>query len=768
MVITVQQARQQLTQQQQVLTQARTQIERTTLPPITVAELRARGRAEILQRESQERQLQSAKQRELTKLKPAEQQLVKAEKEIVRVEEAIREQERQRAAFNKALDVFASKRPEAIFGLTKLERKFFQQISAGRQTAVKIAIEEATKKLEEKGVTEIKPVFEPGKILPVGVTGIKFETVTPTRIITEPPKSELARIIKEQTPDIKFVPQVVEDIIGQVSGLEKFSRGKFSGTLAGLQDIEGRKIFSPVQAGRIADLSFEVVENYLLGRGIGKLFVLGRGAFLATLPKVIKESSKFKKLTQVIDVSLLAGLGTAEAIRIGKVVKTEGLDEAILETIGLVSFGVGFSRAGLKADPQAEADFRKFADRFKELGKEKRAELRIRKKRKKGEIQVLEQLTPEDVEKTQAVISEIEKRLLREPDIKEQLKILAELKKRVKTPQAKKNFDEFVLTLIEKDILKIPEREIIPGVRVKEIPGVPVITEITKPPFEVAKVAKPPFEVAAVGAPVAVGSLINRQRITKANILNKARVDVSTIQKDIALQRNKITTLVAQKASTIVLQKERLKLQVLQKERLKLITKVTQVSKLKLTQVLKGKPAFPRPRPRPPRRLRIPPPFFLLKKVKPLKRKLIKVALKKGGYDVFVKSKGKFKRVNINPLGKKKAHDLGSWLVDRSTARTWKRKQVPFKAQKPILKVPSAYFKKTRIKYRGRKIKGKIQPLINLGIEKRKFAIDTKREKQQLSAARVRAELLRKAGLKKPRKRPLGLRATKLIKFKRT
>ncbi|KKN08447.1 hypothetical protein LCGC14_1056510, partial [marine sediment metagenome] len=78
-----------------------------------------------------------------------------------------------------------------------------------------------------------------------------------------------------------------------------------------------------------------------------------------------------------------------------------------------------------------------------------------------------------------------------------------------------------------------------------------------------------------------------------------------------------------------------------------------------------------------------------------------------------------------------------------------------------------AYFKKTRIKYRGRKIKGKIQPLINLGIEKVKFAIDTKREKQQLSAARVRSELLRKVGLKKPRKRPLGLRATKLIKFKR-
>ncbi|KKL53959.1 hypothetical protein LCGC14_2270210, partial [marine sediment metagenome] len=554
MVITIQQARQQLSLQQQSLAQARTQIERTSLPPLTPAELRARGRTGILQREAQGRLLQSAKQRELTKLKPAEQELQRAEKEVVRIERELREQERQKAAFNKALDVFISKDPRAIFGLSKLEKQFFQKISAGKESAIKISIEETISKLEEKGIKEIKPIFEPGKFLPVGFEGIKFETVVEVEpLIVTAATDELARIIKEQTPDIKFVPQVIENIIGEISGIEIFSRGKFSGTLAGLKDIEGRKIFSPVQAGRIADLSFEVVENLLLGAATGKVFTFTRGAFAAALPKTVKESPRFLKLVKTIDISVLAGLGTVEGIRIAKVARTEGLDEAILETIGLVSFGVGFSKTGLKADPKAEADFRKFAERFKELGKEKRAEIRIRKKRKKGEIQVLEQLTQEEVEETRAIIGEIERRLLKEKTLKGQLKILAELKKRIKTPGAKKNFEEFILTLIEKDILKVPKREIVPGVIVKEIPGVPVITEVGKPLIKVKE----------VGIPFGLGSLLNRQRVTKAKTINAVMIKISTIQKDIGIQRNKILTLIAQKVSSVILQKERLKLRVL-------------------------------------------------------------------------------------------------------------------------------------------------------------------------------------------------------------
>ena len=564
------------------------------------------------------------------------------------------------------------------------------------------------------------------------------------------------REIEERKPELKFVPESdlktgIQTILGLGLGTLSFSRGKVQGQLSQLRDVTGKPIFTREQAKGLTDIGFEVAEGFALGAGTGKVFTLGRGAFLKALSPAIKNSPKFKTITKVADITLLAGLGAVEAKRLNQVAKTQGTDQAIIEAIGLVSFGVGFSKTGLKADPIAEKEFDKFISTFREFGaKGRRGELLPkRRRRKRGDVQVLEQLSKEDVEKAQAIISEVEKRLLRQKDLKGQLKVLAELKKGLKTPEAKKNFQEFVLSLIEKDILKVPRIEIAPGVEIKA-----AFREV------------PPFEITAFRE-VPKGSFLNQQRVTKAKLKSDVSIKISSIQRDIGKQRSKLLSLVSQKASQKIIQKERLKLKELQKERLKLRTQLVQVSKLKLKEVLKLKPILKlKPRPRPRIRFFIPPPFPGLKKI--IKKKLVKVPLAKGGYNVFVKSKGKFKKVNINPLGKKKAHDLGSWLVDRSTARTWKRKQIGFKAQKPILKVPSAYFKKTRIKYRGKKVKGKVQPLINLGIEKRKFAIDTPREKKQLSAARVRADLLRKLGLKKPRRRPTTrLKSTKLIRFKK-
>ena len=566
---------------------------------------------------------------------------------------------------------------------------------------------------------------------------------------------QFLREIEERKPELKFVPESdlkkgIQKILGVGLGTLSFSKAKVQGQISQLRDVEGKPIFTREQAKGLTDIGFEIAEGFALGAGTGKAFTLGRGAFLKALSPSIKNSPKFKTITKVADITLLAGLGAVEAKRLNQIAKTQGADQAIIEAIGLVSFGAGFSKTGLKADPVAEKEFEKFISTFREFGaKGRRGELLPKKRRRKrGDVQVLEQLTPEDVEKAEAIISEVEKRLLKQKDLKGQLKVLAELKKGLKTPEAKKNFQEFVLSLIEKDILKVPRVEIAPGVEIKA-----------------AFREEPPFKVEAFRE-VAKGSPLNQQRIAKAKLKTEVSIKVAGIQRDIAKQRNKLLSLVSQKASQEIILKERLKLKGLQKERLKLITRLAQVSKLKLKEVLKLRPGVKlKPRPRPRIRLFVPPPFPGLKKL--IKKKLVKVPLAKGGYNVFVKSKGKFKKVNINPLSKKKAHDLGSWLVDRSTARTWKRKQVGFKAQKPILKVPSAYFKKTIKKYRGKKVKGKVQPLINLGIEKRKFAIDTPREKKQLSAARVRAELLRKFGLKKPRRRPAGLKSTKLIKFKR-
>jgi hypothetical protein len=582
--------------------------------------------------------------------------------------------------------------------------------------------------------------------------------VIPPAVVRDAPTftEQFLREIEEKKPELKFVPESdiktgIQTILGIGLGTLSFSKAKVQGQISQLRDIEGKRIFTPEQAKGLTDVGFEVAEGFALGAGTGKAFTLGRGAFLKTLSPAIKNSPKFKTITKVADVTLLAGLGAVEARRLNQVAKTQGADQAIIEAIGLVSFGVGFTKTGLKADPVAEKEFDKFVSTFRDIGaKGRRGELlpRRRRRRKRGDIQVLEQLTKEDVEKAEAIISEVEKRLLRQKDLKGQLKVLAELKKGLKTPEAKKNFQEFVLSLIEKDILKVPRIEIRPGVEIR-----PAFREM------------PPFEVVAFRE-VPKGSILNQQRVAKARLKTEVSIKVAGIQRDIEKQRSKILSLVSQKAPQKVIQTERLKLEKLQKERLKLRTQFVQVSKLKLKEVLRLRPGVPRPKPRRPPRIFIPPPFPGLKKPIP-KKKLVKVPLAEGGYNVFVKSKGKFKKVNINPLSKKKAHDLGSWLVDRSTSRTWKRKQVGFKAQKPILKVPSDYFKKTIKKYRGKKIKGKVQPLINLGIEKRKFAIDTPREKKQLSVARVRAELLRKLGLKKPRRRPTGLRATKLIKFKR-
>lgn len=599
--------------------------------------------------------------------------------------------------------------------------------------------------LEKGGLISVTPIEEP-KITPFPPPPLPTIEVAPT--FTE----QLGRLIQESTPDIPIVPKQIEQIIGGVLGLEKFTKGKISGLLAGARDIEGRRIFTPKQAERIADITVEVAAGYGTGLVAGKAFTLARGGFLAVLPKAVKTSSKFKNVVRVADVAVLAGLGALEAKRIADVNKREGTEAAVIEMIGLISFGKGFSKAGLKADPQAEADFKGFVERIRDLSiKGKRGETTVFRRKKDSVLRQLEQFARGDVERAEALVGQLEKKLLEQRTLKDQLKILAEIRKRLKTPEARKGFNELIASLLEKEILILPKVEILPGVKVAVPPEI-----------------KPLIFKPTVKVPLSATAVRNQERVASAKQKNAVRVKIATAQRDIGKQRNKILSLIAQKASQKVIQAERFKLAQLQTQRLKLRTGLIQVAKLKLKPRLRIKPRL---KIRRPPLFLIPLPFLKLKKVIP-KKKLIKVPLTKGGYNVFVKSKGKFKKVNINPLSKKKAHDLGSWLVDRSTSRTWKRKQVGFKAQKPILKVPTSYFEKTIRKYRGKKVKGKVQPLIHLGIEKRKFAIDTLREKKQLSAARVRAELLRKLGLKKPGKIPRrratsGLKSTKLIRFKR-
>ncbi|KKM96638.1 hypothetical protein LCGC14_1176130, partial [marine sediment metagenome] len=131
-----------------------------------------------------------------------------------------------------------------------------------------------------------------------------------------------------------------------------------------------------------------------------------------------------------------------------------------------------------------------------------------------------------------------------------------------------------------------------------------------------------------------------------------------------------------------------------------------------------------------------------------VKRKLVSpiLPISRTGYNVFVKSRGKFKRVNINPLRKSRALDLGSFVTDQSLAATFKISKTNVKAKPPKIKFPKGYFLRTNKKFRAKLIKGK--PVKNLAVEKKKFRLDTLREVNKIQAARFISQL-RKTALKK-------------------
>ena len=252
----------------------------------------------------------------------------------------------------------------------------------------------------------------------------------------------------------------------------------------------------------------------------------------------------------------------------------------------------------------------------------------------------------------------------------------------------------------------------------------------------------------------------NIERVQRARDLSQTRFSIVQTNNEIQKERNKLKVMIGQKQLPRLIQQQRNKITALQRTRQRTIQRTRQAlttkQAFKTQQVtaqrtIGGNPRLLKPKiAKKPKKFFIPLPFGVKPKKKVKKKKIIK---KNVGHNVFVKRKGKFKKVNINPLTKAKARDLGAFLTDKSVARTFKTKQSGTLAQKPKLKVPSSYFKKNIKKFRGRKVKGKVQPIKRVAIEKRKFGIDSRGEKQGLSFARVKADLQRKLGLKKPIKR---------------
>lgn len=134
------------------------------------------------------------------------------------------------------------------------------------------------------------------------------------------------------------------------------------------------------------------------------------------------------------------------------------------------------------------------------------------------------------------------------------------------------------------------------------------------------------------------------------------------------------------------------------------------------------------------------------KKAAGKKKLLVKPFQPKGkGYNVVVKSKGRFMRVNIKPITKNKARDLGAFVSDQSLGATFKIIKTRRQAKVPKITIPRDYFGITRKKFRSPIKKGKKVPVKNLFIEKRKNRLDTIREVKKIQAAKLIANLRRKA-----------------------
>jgi len=115
------------------------------------------------------------------------------------------------------------------------------------------------------------------------------------------------------------------------------------------------------------------------------------------------------------------------------------------------------------------------------------------------------------------------------------------------------------------------------------------------------------------------------------------------------------------------------------------------------------------------------------------------VSIKRFGYFAFAKQRGKFVKISKVPVTKKTALNQSAFFVDKTLSATGFIKKTDKIAKKPKIKVPRGYFGKTQEKYRTFRIsKGKKIDLKNMFIEKRKFRLDAKRERQTIQQLRKR------------------------------
>ncbi len=171
-------------------------------------------------------------------------------------------------------------------------------------------------------------------------------------------------------------------------------------------------------------------------------------------------------------------------------------------------------------------------------------------------------------------------------------------------------------------------------------------------------------------------------------------------------------------------------------------------------------PKTPRPgRPKPPK---TPKPFTISGKFK--KRNLRKA---QPSYYVKIKRRGKIINLTPRPLTKKDAKDFLAYNLDHGLERSaWFE---PLKKTKKVVKLPSrisGYFSKHKQKLRPFKIRvGKKKAIRNGFIEKRKYNLDTPREKRQMKSTR-RKSVRRKVTPKQRKAMLLRLKKARAVRLK--
>ncbi len=780
-MVTIQQARSQIAIQKAAVESQRQQIQlRTQQASLTAAQVRQQTRSSIAQRQVQAKRLEGIRQQALQTLKPIEEQLDRAASEVRSVEQQIKKQEEERAAFFRALKAFQSDDPRASFFLSGLEQDFFRQISAGKTTAIRLQQEKIIKELERKGLEpifvngelrgisdfltqqsrtleQLEPIVIDGKL--VGFKDIALQlsrqlrepitvTITPPEIppgVVRPAETRidaLIRNIKESSPQFKFIEnKAIRDLLarsspaknlGRIIGGEKFLRSELKKILA---DPTGVFKFRPDQAEALGNLIAEVGEGFVLGLGVGKGITLLRGGIAKILPKALKQSKKFDDVLKVAGTLGIITLTTAQAISIKKTFEEEGEQAAILQTIGFISFGVGFGVTGLRTLPQAEKEFKQIADLLKKVippgkrGETRFSELgRFLKKKKKGAFGELETLSQEEVQRGREVLAAIERRLARARTPKEQAKILAEIKRGLKTPQAKRNFENFVLGLIEKDIIKLAKVEIVPGVKVKVIPrrvGVKVILPKVKTPGRLKELARVKRNQARNQARKTQSNISLGKRFAQAQAglqITRLTSAQRTAQKQKQLQKQII------KQRTIQKTQQRLRLRQLQSQRLK--------SRLALRQLLRqslrtGRKLRPRLK-----RFGVPlVPLIKFPKKKPVKRlpKVLPFDLKGDSFNVLTRRKGIF-GIRARNLQENRAKKFLARRLDNRISASGRiipsDKPPKFKKDIKRFNFPERMFRFPK----------KNSPLIKPGtftiVERRAFRISTPGEKRALKQAR--------------------------------